>query len=88
MAELTGVSEEERNQDSVIAPVNYSPEVEAAIQEVPCVLITCEVVRVLQVFLSTDELDSAEFSLVDYINSQFRTEQVRIQCRTTVCHKN
>ncbi|XP_065890421.1 vacuolar protein sorting-associated protein 53 homolog [Dysidea avara] len=60
MAELTGVNEEEHNQDSVIAPVNYSPEVEAAIQEV---------------FLSTDELDSAEFSLVDYINSQFRTEQ-------------
>ena len=41
-------------------------------------MITCAVVRVLQVFLSTDELDSAEFSLVDYINSQFRTEQVRM----------
>ena len=37
MAELTGVNEEEHNQDSVIAPVNYSPEVEAAIQEVFCV---------------------------------------------------
>ena len=43
-------------------------------------VITCAVVRVLQVFLSTDELDSAEFSLVDYINSQFRTEQVRMLC--------
>jgi len=37
MAELTGISEEEHSQDSVIAPVNYSPEVEAAIQEVSCV---------------------------------------------------
>ena len=42
MAELTGVSEEEHSQDSAIAPVNYSPEVEAAIHEVSSV---CDHVR-------------------------------------------
>ena len=34
---------------------------------------------IFQVFLSTDELDSSEFNLVDYINNQFRTEQVSIE---------
>jgi len=46
MAELPGVGEEEYNQDNVIAPVNYSPEVEAAIQEVFLFLITCTMVLV------------------------------------------
>jgi len=42
-------------------------------------MITCDAVYVSsQVFLSTDELDSSEFNLVDYINNQFRTEQVSI----------
>ena len=34
MAELSKGSEEEQSQEPVALPVNYSPEVEAAIQEV------------------------------------------------------
>lgn len=60
MADLSKGPDEEQAKEPMMVPVNYSPEVEAAIQEV---------------FLSTDELDSSEFNLVDYINNQFRTEQ-------------